>query len=85
VDQAEQDVLGTDEFMVELPGLFLRKDEHTSSPVSESFEQPETSIWRLLSDWVQAPRPKSSPTGVPVRQLIDVCGPPNPTARWGCR
>jgi hypothetical protein len=80
VDQADQDVLGADETVVELPGPFLRKDEHTSSPVSESFGQPETSVWRLLSDWGQAPRPKPSPTGVSVRQLIDVCDAPNPPA-----
>ena len=39
VNEAEQDVLGPDEVVVEQPGLFLGQDEDPSGPVGESFEQ----------------------------------------------
>ena len=38
VDQAQEDVLGTDVVVVEHPGLFLGQDDHAAGPVGEPFE-----------------------------------------------
>ena len=38
VDQAEQDVLGADEAVVEQARLFLRQHQHPSCPVGEALE-----------------------------------------------
>jgi hypothetical protein len=44
VDQAQEDVLGADETVVEQPRLLLRQHKNSTSPVCESFEHSTASI-----------------------------------------
>ena len=42
VDEAEEDVLGTDVVVVEQARFFLRKNDHSAGPVGETFKHAET-------------------------------------------
>jgi hypothetical protein len=44
VDEAQKDVLGADEAVVEQARFFLRKYQHPPRPVSEAFEHQTASL-----------------------------------------
>ena len=48
VDQAEQDVLGPDEAVVEEARFFLSQDQYPACPIGESLEQLQTPLWSCL-------------------------------------
>ena len=48
-DQAQQDVLGSDEGVVEVAGFLLREYEDSAGPVCESFEQFSSFVRQLLA------------------------------------
>ena len=50
VDQAQQDVLGADEAVVQQARLFLRQHQHSSCPVGEAFEHRAASANRSSLD-----------------------------------
>ena len=67
VDEAEQDVLGPDEAVVQQPGLFLGQHQHPSGSVGESLEQLPSSaiglvirVYRSSVTHESAGRPKCS-------------------------
>ena len=51
MDQAEQDVLGTDVVVVEHPGLAFSQDDHMPRPVSKSLEQPRAAHLKLARSY----------------------------------
>ena len=50
VDEAQQDVLGADEAVVEQARFFLRQHQHPPCPVSEAFEHQTASLDGSISE-----------------------------------
>jgi hypothetical protein len=74
VDQPKEDVLGTDEAVVEEARLFLCEHKNSASPVCESFEHSTASIrGQLLIRSLQV-RVLPAPAQQPFSSLFSVIG-----------
>src|SRR5206468_3787329 len=54
VDQAQQDVLGADEVVVEQPRFFLGQYQDSSGSVGKTFEQVDRLLERLCVPWAKS-------------------------------
>jgi hypothetical protein len=74
VDQAQEDVLGADEAVVEEARLLLSEHENSTSPVCESFEHSTASIrGQQLKRSLQVPV-GHAPALLPFESLFSVIG-----------